>query len=225
MTDLPHLTEVLPEPGSHQLWVTFSDQQTFLIDLKPLLTLPTFQVLKLSRLFCRARADLTGLNIIWPGGTLISTRDLLLAPGKEGTLPLKVLARVPEEQRYRPLLPYIQHLDLPIYLRPWPIEAGVVERLLQLRTGELKTLLTRSAVPEPQVFARLYDVAVFLSEHFGSATLPTLLRRPWRYSQQLCPGQPLLDTMLGCLLHGRPDLVEQPCRWLSTGGRSSDQEA
>lgn len=217
MTERPRLTEVLPEPGSHQLWVSFSDHQTLLVDLKPLLTLPPFETLKLAKLFCRARVDTQGLNIVWPGGALLSARDLLLSETGAGALPLALLARVPEEQRYRPLLPYLRHLDLPIYLRPGPIEAGVIEKLLHLRTGELKTSLSRATVPEPQMFARLYDVAVFLGEQFGSDHLQILLRRPWRHSQQLCPGQPLLDTMLGCLLHGRPDLVETPCRWLAIG--------
>lgn len=216
MTDPPRLTEVLPEPGSHQLWVTFSHHQTYLVDLTPLLTLPPFHALQLSRLFRRARVDPDGRHIVWPGGALLSANSIL-CPADLRTSSLVLLARVPEEQRYRPFLPYLQHLDLPIYMRSLPIEADVVERLLQLKAGELKASLVNSRVPESQEFARLYDVAVFLGEHFGSDHLAALLRRPWRYSQLRCPGQRHLDTMLGCLLHGRPDLVEQPCRWISTG--------
>lgn len=214
-TDPPSLTEVLPEPGSRQLWVTFSDDSSRLVDLTPLLTTPPFQALKLTRLFDRARVDQEGRFILWPGGACLSAACLLQAP--DGPLPVTLLARVPAAQRYRPLLPYLQHLDLPVYIRPSPIEATVIERLLHLKPGELGASLSRGAVPEAQMLGRLYDVVLFLGEHFGSDHLTALLRRPWRHSQLHCPGQPHLHTMLGCLLHGRPDLVEQPCRWLAIG--------
>jgi len=93
----------------------------------------------------------------------------------------------------------------------------VVERLLHLKPGELGPSLFRGAVPEAQVLGRLYDDVLSLGEHFGCDHLTALLRRPWRHSQLHRPGQPHLHTMLRCLMHGRPDLVEQPCRWLAIG--------
>lgn len=215
MTDHPTLTEVIPEPGSHSLWMTFSSQQTALVDLTRLLNLPRYHPLRLSRLFNRAKVESGGRGIIWPGGVLLSTGDVLAAP--DSPLPLEILAKVPAEQRYRPLLPYLQHLNLPMYARPLPIEPASVERLLQLKSGELTSALDHSPAPEAQVYARLYDIATFLGEHFGRDHLGTLLRHSWRYGQFRCPGQPHLHSMLGCMLHGRPDLIEQPCRWLATG--------
>ena len=209
------ITEVLPEPGSTQLWITFSDDRTHRLDLELLLRLPEYRALSLIRLFGRVQVSEDHLALEWPGGARIGTQAILASP--RGPLPLMPVAVLPAAERYRPLLPYLRHLDLPIYLRPDPIEAHTVVKVLGLKPGELETACRNLRAPEALVYARLYDVGIFLEEHFLGADLSRLLRRAWRFGAEQSPGQPLLHTMLGCLMYGRPDLVERPLLTLLTG--------
>ena len=210
------ITEVLPEPGSTQLWVTFSDDRTHRLDLELLLRLPEYRALGLNRLFGRVKVSADRLALEWPGGARIGLQAILAAP--VGPLPLLPVAVLPASERYRPLLPYLRHLDLPIYLHPDPIEAGTVIKVLGLKPGELETARGNLRAPPTQAYARLYDAGVFLEEHFLGADLSRLLRRSWRFGAEQSPGQPQLHTVLGCLMYGRPDLVERVGLTLLTGG-------
>ena len=210
------ITEVLPEPGSTQLWVSFSDDCTHRIDLELLLRLPEYRALALNRLFGRVTVSADRLALKWPGGAQVAAQAILAAPA--GPLPLLTVAVLPATERYRPLLPYLRHLDMPIYLRPDPIDAGTVVKVLGLRPGELEAACSNLRAPEGQVYGRLYDAGIFLQEHFARDHLASLLRHSWRFGLEQSPGQPLLHTMLGCLTYGRPDLVERMCVVLATGG-------
>ena len=214
-TDALTITEVLPEPGSMQLWLTFSDNRTHRLDLEPVLRLPEYRALGLHRLFGRVKVAEDGRALEWPGGARVGAPAILGA--STGVLPLQLVAVMPSAERFRPLLPYLRHLDLPIYLHPDPIEAHTVVRMLSLKPGELETACRNLRAPETLVHARLYDVGTFLEEHFLGADLSRLLRRPWRFGAEQSPGQPLLHTMLGCLTYGRPDLVERVGLTLLTG--------
>lgn len=209
------ITEVLPEPGSTQLWVTFSDDRTHRIDLELLLRLPEYRALTLNRLFGRVKVSAGGVTLEWPGGAQVTAQALLATP--PGPLPLLTVAVLPAAERYRPLLPYLRHLDLPIYLHPDPIEANTVVKVLGLKPGEFETACRNLRAPETQVCGRLYDAGIFLQEHFSREHLSGLLRHSWRFGLEQSPGQPLLHTMLGCLTYGRPDLVERVGLTLLTG--------
>ena len=216
-TDLT-ITEVLPEPGSLQLWVTFDDDHTHRLDLEPALRLPEYRALGLKRLFGRVKVTAGGRALEWPGGARLGALAILGA--STGVLPLQLVAVIPSAERFRTLLPYLRHLELPIYLRPDPIEASAVIKVLGLKPGELETACGNLRAPGAQVLGRLYDAGIFLQEHFSGEHLTTLLRRPWRFGAEQAPGQPQLHTMLGCLMYGRPDLVERPLITLMTGSRS-----
>lgn len=209
------MTEVLVEPGSHQLWVTFNDGQTYRLDLQPLLAVDSHKILRLNTLFARAQVSPDGQHVLWPSGALLDLSSIL--KGGAGRLPVRTIAVVPARHRYRPLLPYLLHQQPPTYLRPTPIEFVTVQRLLRLRTSELNQMLRGVPVPEELLLNRLYDLGVFLTSHFAEEHLYALMRRPWRYGEQQCPRQPLLHTMLGCLQNGRPDLIERPCMLIATG--------
>lgn len=210
------ITEVLVEPGQHQLWVTFEMRETHRIDLRPLTLDDTHRTLTLGRLFERVKIGRSAQHLSWPGGACLDARSILDAP--HGTLPIIRIAVLPSEQRYRPLLPFLLHQQPPSYLRPLPIEPVMVERLFQLKPGELGVMLQSVNAPHEVVLPRLHDLAIFLTEHFAPEHLYGLLHRPWRYGQQQCPNQTFMHTMLGCLLHGRPDLIERPCLLLMSGG-------
>lgn len=212
------ITEVLPEPGSTQLWVTFSDDRTHRIELELLLRLPEYRALALNRLFGRVKVSTGGGALEWPGGAQVTVQAILTAPA--WPLPLLPVAMLAAAERYRPLLPYLRHLDLPVYLHPDPIGADKVTKVLGLRTGELETACRNLRAPEGQVYGRLYDTGIFLQEHFSRDHLSGLLRHSWRFGLEQAPGQPLLHTMLGCLTYGRPDLVERMCVVLATGGNA-----
>ena len=156
------ITEVLPEPGSTQLWVTFSNDRTHRLDLELLLRLPEYRALSLNRLLGRVQVSEDHLALEWPGGAQVSAQAILASPG--GPLPLLPMAVLPSAERYRPLLPYLRHLDLPIYLRPDPIEAHTVVKVLSLKPGELETACRNLRAPEAVVYARLYTEAQ-LTEH------------------------------------------------------------
>lgn len=207
------ITEVLAEPGSYQLWVTIGSEQTHRIDLTFLLTVEMYRTLRLRTLFARVQVSAEGHQLLWPGGARLDIPSILQA----GPLPVQTIAIVPAQQRYRPLLPYLLHGQPHTYLRPMPIESAVVQRLLQLRPGELDQILHRTPAPTEVLLARLYDLGVFLTGHFAPQHLTALMRQPWRYGEQRCPGEPLLHTMLGCLQWGRPDLIERPCMLIATG--------
>lgn len=210
------ITEVLPEPGTTQLWVTFTDDRTHRLDLELLLRLPEYRALGLHRLFGRMKVSEDHLALEWPGGARVGAQAILAAP--RGPLPLLTVAVLPAVERYRPLLPYLRHLDLPIYKRPDPIEAGTVVKVLGLKPSELETACQNLRAPDAQVYGRLYDAGIYLQEHFSGDHLSSLLRRTWRFGAEHSPSQPLLHTMLGCLMYGRPDLVERMCMVLATGG-------
>lgn len=209
------ITEVLVEPGVHQLWVTLGHEQTHRLDLQPLLDIETHRTLRLTTLFARVQVGPGGQHLIWPGGVQLDLPSLLEKPGAQ--LPARTLAVVPARHRYRPLLPYLLHQQPATYLRPTPIEPVTVQRLLRLRTSELDQVLRGVPVPAEPLLNRLYDLGVFLTSHFAEDHLYALMRRPWRYGEQQCPRQPLLHTMLGCLQNGRPDLIERPCMLIATG--------
>lgn len=207
------ITEVLAEPGRAQVWVTFDGGFTHRLDLRPLLTLESHRSLRLESLFSQVKRSADGQALQWPGGAYLLISDLL---DREDRLP-RTMAIMPAAQRYRPLLPYLVHQLPGMYLRPAPIERLAVERTLQLRRGELTSILSALPVPPEVLLNRLYDLGAFLTGHFDQTHLYALMRRPWRYGQQQYPNQPLLHTMLGCLQRGRPDLIERPCMLISTG--------
>lgn len=214
MIEGPIITEVLPEPGCRQLWVSFDNGLTHRVDLTLLLLQPTYQALQLRKLYERATVSSDGLRLEWPGGAWIGREEVLGTP--DGDRPLRTMARLPYAQRFRPLWPYLRHLDLPVYLRPEPIEAVAVVRLLQLKPGELETACRMVHAPAEVMQGRLYDVGILLQELFSPEGMTAMLRRPWRLAAEQLPGQPLQSTMLGCLLYGRPDLVEWPCVLLAS---------
>jgi len=212
---MPRIVEALSEPGVPQIWVTVDDGLTHHLSLKTLTDLEPFRVLRLRRAFDQINVSGDGQWLEWPGGVRIGVEDILNAPA--GHLPLLPIARLPREQRYRPLLPFLKNLDMGIYLRPDPIQHSTVITLLRLKPPELETALKLTRAPTELVLGRLCDLGVFLIEYFCGDELSRLLRRPWRYSAEQCPGQPMLHTMLGCLMYGRPDLIERPCMLLATG--------
>lgn len=209
------ITEVLPEPGVPHVWVTFHDAQTHKIDLTPLLSLAPFHVLNLSRVLQRVAVSADHLHLHWPGGTQLDVTSIIKAPA--GPVSVRTLAVMPAVQRYRPLLPYLNHLPA-VYLWPTPVEAVTVCQLLGLRNAELTSLLSATTVPAELVLSRLHDLAVFLEHLFSRAHVHSLVRRDWPYAVRQCPGQPMLHSLLGCLQHHRPDLIERPCMLLATGG-------
>ena len=212
---MSRILEVCPEPGRAQLWLTFEDGLTRRVDLSALVVLEHYRALRLPAVFARARLHDAGRQVTWPGGALLTADTVLQAP--DGTLPITTVAVVPAVQRYRPLLPYLQHLQPALFVREAPIEATVIQRMLHFRPQDLEVALRHSSAPAEQTINRLYDLALLLSSYFDFQSLPALLRRPWRYAEQQCPAQTLLHTMLGCLQYGRPDLVERPCLLLATG--------
>jgi len=209
------ITEALPEPGVFQVWVTFDDGMTHLLDLQGIIGLEEYRVLRLRKAFERVTVSRDGQRLEWPGGIGLSADDLLTAPGDR--LHLIRIARLPSRQRFRPLLPFLKHLDMGIYLRPDPVQASTVLTLLRMKPTELDTALKQLRAPDELVLGRLCDLGVLLLEYFCGDDLSRLLRRPWRYSTEQCPGRPMLHTMLGCLMYGRPDLIERPCVLLATG--------
>lgn len=213
--DLQVISEVLVEPGQYQLWVTFDTLETHRLDLLPLALSDTHKSLILRKLFDQAKIGRDARHVTWPGGACLDARSILNAP--YGPLPVGRLAVLPADQRYRPLLPFLRYQQPPSYMRPQPIERVVIERLLNLKPGELATMLQALQVPSEVMLARLYDLAIFLTEYFAPEHLYGLMRRPWHYGQQQCPTQSFLHSMLGCLQHGRPDLVERPCLLLISG--------
>lgn len=215
MTRILPMTEVLMEPGSHRVWVTYADEQTHHVDLSSLVATETFRALRLPPLFAQVRLSADGRCLIWPGGARLDASSILLSPN--GPLPVQLVAVVPAKNRYRPLLPFLQYQQVRSYLHPLPIAPSVVQRLFQLRAGELDQMLDSLAVPADVMINRLYDLATFLTLHFSSEHLSVLMRRPWRYAELAYPSQTFLHSMLGCLRHGRPDLVERPCLLLLTG--------
>ncbi|WP_161884312.1 DUF2442 domain-containing protein [Deinococcus alpinitundrae] len=216
LPDVPlALTEVLVEPGGYQLWASFSNHQTHRVDLRALLDLTPYQSLRLDTLFARVQVSADGSRLIWPGGACIAG-PAFLQTGSD-RLPIQTLAVVPALHRYRPLLPYLQYQQPHTYLRATPIEPVTVQRLLQLRTGELNQILRSVPVPPEPLLNRLYDLGTFLTGHFAHDHLSTLMRRPWRYAEQQYPHHSFLHTMVGCLQHGRPDLIERPCMLIATG--------
>lgn len=215
------VTEVLPEPGVLHLWVTFDNGLTHRVDLEQLTRLSRFQMLTLRRAFDRVRVSQDGTRLEWPGGAWIGAGEVLgagaVSEHSGGALPVLPVARLPQDERYRPLLPYLKHLNMGIYLRPGPIQPSSVKTLLRLNESELAIALQQLRAPEEQVLGRLCDLGAMLTEYFAGDDLARLLRRPWRYGLERCPGQPLLSTMLGCLMYGRPDLIERPCMLMITG--------
>lgn len=211
----PTITEVLPEPGSSHLWVTFDDGLTRRVDLAPLMAQDSHRLLQLTRALERVSIDSDGRGLRWPGGAGLQAASILNAPdGPQHVLPVAV---IPSSQRYRPLLPYLKHHVPEFYLRPDPIEAQVLTQMLGLSAAELQRATEQSRAPISVTIGRLYDVAVLLQEHFARDHLKTLLQRPWLTGIKRLPGQPLFHTMRGCLTYGRPDLIEHPCMLLLTG--------
>ncbi len=214
-SDPGSITEVLVEPGSRQLWVTFNEVQTYRIDLSPLLETETHRVLQLLPCFAQAQISPDRQSIRWPGGAQLDTASIVRAP--VGPLAVRPMAVVPSVHRFRPLLPYLLYGEPHTYMRPAPIEPVTVQRLLQLKNGELAQILMALPVSDTVMLNRLYDLGMFLTGHFSEQHLYGLMRHPWRSSAQKYPGDPILRTMLSCLQHGRPDLIERPCMLLATG--------
>lgn len=209
------ITEVLVEPGSRQLWITFNGAQTHRVDLTPLLEVETHRVLQLLPCFVQAQIDPDGQHIRWPGGAQLDIASIVRAP--TGPLAVRPMAVVPSVHRFRPLLPYLLYSEPHTYMRPTPIEPVTVQQLLQLKNGELAQILRALPVADGVMLSRLYDLGMFLTGHFSGQHLYGLMRHPWRYSAQKHPGDPILRTMLSCLQHGRPDLIERPCMLIAAG--------
>ena len=125
LTERLSITEALPEPGIPHVWVTFNDEQSHRIDLTPLFGLLPFHVLNMARVLHRVSVSPDQLHIQWPGGVRIDAVSILQAPA--GPVPVRPLAIVPANQRFRPLLPYLRHLLPVIFVRPAPIEGAVVQ--------------------------------------------------------------------------------------------------
>jgi len=166
--------------------VTFSDDRTHRLNLEPALRLPEYRALLLPRLFGRVKVAAGGHALEWPGGARVGAPAVLGA--STGVLPLQLVAVLPAAERFRPLLPYLRHLELPIYLRPDPIEGSAVMKVLGLKPGELETARRNLGAPEAQVYGRLYDAGISLQEHFSGDHLASLLRRPWRFGTKQSPG-------------------------------------
>ncbi|UQN08447.1 DUF2442 domain-containing protein [Deinococcus sp. QL22] len=210
------VSEVLPEPGRAQVWVTFDERETHLLDLTGLLKHEKFQALRLRELFRAVQVAPDRQSICWPAGVRLGPQELTGSAAEwSGVV---TLGTVLPTSRYRPLLPYLRYQPQKGYLPPYPAEALVVQRLLQLKPGELRDSLKALHAPEEIALARLSDLGAFLSQLFAPEHLYALLRRPWHYGAQQCPDQVLLHTMLGCLMRGRPDLIERPCMLIATGG-------
>ena len=56
----------------------------------------------------------------------------------------------------------------------------------------------------------IFDAARWSASCFGE--------EPWRFLVATKADQVQFETMLGCLMYGRPDLVERVCLVLATGG-------
>lgn len=215
MTTAPTILEVLPERGRPQVWVTCTNDRTYRIDLTPLCRLESHLQLRLATVAEHVRVAASGQAICWPGGAELDVASVQRAPG--AMHPVRLMGTMTPARRYRPLLPYLEALQPAIYLRPAPIDAQVISQMLSLKTGELDSAPRHYHAPAELVLNRIYDVALFLQEHFSRDHLNVLLRRPWPYAQRVCPGDPLLHTMLDCLRYGRPDLIERPCQLLAVG--------
>lgn len=212
---MTRITEVLTEPGSLQVWVSLDDGQTHRVDLTGLLDLDAFQALRLPRVQMGVRIAPDAWHLRWPGGAQLDVTSITEAPA--GPLPVRPVAVLPAEQRYRPLLPYLRALEPVIYLHPNPVAERVVCDLLGLKAADLQTMLRHYPAPTEVTLNRMYDLGAFLNDLFPRQHMHALLRRDWPYAIRSCPGQGLLHTMLGCLSYGRPDLIERPCLLLASG--------
>lgn len=212
-----HITEALPE-GDDRVWVSLDDGFTRLIDLTPLMALASHRSLRLRRLIRCPAVSANGQFVYWPGGAHISA-DAITRAARKPDSPLSVLSVVPFGRRYRPLSAVLRHAEPNLHgyhdVRP----QHHVLPILGLNSGEFD-VLARQYHPAPQdlVLARFSDLALFLREWFPDQALPSLLRQPWPYSIRRYPGSRLLDTALGCLKHGRIDLIEGPLLLLATEG-------
>lgn len=207
MTD-PTITEVLPE-GDHAAWITLNDGQTRLLDLEPLLALPSHHALRLPRLARQPRRSLDGRRVQWPGGALLDVASIHDAP--DGRLPLRLLALMPEAARYRPVLALLKHAGPPTpeYLDVRPPD--VLRSRLGLTMNELASILDwHRPAPPTCVLARLSDLLLLLTLVVPQSTLPLLLRQPWPHAQRCDPTLQPPASALDCLRHGRIDLIEAP---------------
>lgn len=208
------ITEALPE-GDDRIWITLTDDQTRLIGLSPLMAVPANRALRLHRLIRCPNLSQDRRSIVWSGGVYLDIRSIELAP--YGPQPLELVALLPSRHRFRPLAPLLQHSEPNIYgyldVRP----AHIVASILCVKPEEL-TLMVASHQPAASELsvARLSDLALFLSAWFPDSAISALLRRPWPYSIRRYPHSRLLDTAVGCLRHGRIDLVEAPLLLLAT---------
>lgn len=215
MTDLT-VTEVLPE-GVDRIWVSLSDGLTRLLSVRPLLGLTTHRGLHLPDLTRRPRVTPDGRCIRWPGGPFLDADSVLNAPS--GSLPVDLLALVPFSSRFRPLQGLLLHARPNLHgygdVRPM----ATVQTLLGMTAGELEPVFAHHRpASEDLVLGRLSDLALLLWAWFPDGAARQLLRRPWPYALRQSPGDPLVETALGCLRFGRIDLVEAPLVLLATGG-------
>ena len=211
------ITEALPE-GDDRVWVSLEDGLTRLIDLRPLMTLATHRTLRLRRLTRCPTVSPDGRFICWPGGAHISAAAVKRATSEEASF-LKVLAMVPFTRRFRPLSAILRHAEPNLHGYHDVRTLQTILPVLGLKPGEFGSLIsTYLPASEDLVLARLSDLSLFLKEWFPDQALPALLRRPWPYAIRKYPGSRLLDSALGCLRHGRIDLVEAPLLLLATEG-------
>lgn len=191
----PFLTEVLLEPGRPQLWVTLEGKTTHLLDLTALLETERGSVLRLPRAWRAVKLTPEKDGLRWPGLTL---------PRAE-LVPLTQYV-VPVSERYRPLLPHLRCHEPPLYTVP-PADAGRLQALLGLKAQEVHQASRALCVPESLAQQRLYDIGILLRHYTSPNAALEILRRPWPIAVRL--DSPLMSTMQGCLLHGRPDVVER----------------
>jgi len=211
------ITEALPE-GEDRLWISLDDGFTRLIDLTPLMALASHRTLRLRRLVRCPTVSPDGQVVRWPGGAYLSVGSIQRAA--DGNAPFKLLAMLPFAYRYRPLTALLSHAEPNLHgyhdVRP----LHTVLPVFGLYPGEFESLAQEYRPASPDLLlARLSDLSLILREWFPDQALPALLRRPWPYAIRRHPGNPLLDTALGCLRHGRIDLVENPMLLLATERR------
>ncbi len=215
MSDLM-VTEVLPE-GDDRIWVSLSDGLTRLLSVRPLLGLHTHRVLQFPDLTRRPRVTPDGRCIRWPGGPFLDVDSVLDAPS--GGLPVELLALVPFSSRFRPLQGLLLHARPKLHGYDDVRTVATVQTLLGMTASELEPVFAHHRpAPEDLVLGRLSDLALLLYTWFPDGAVRQLLRRPWPYALRQSPGNPLLETALGCLRFGRIDLVEAPLILLATGG-------
>jgi hypothetical protein len=132
---------------------------------------------------------------------------------------LTLLAQVPVQDRYRPLLPLLRFSTPGLYLRE-RVERHHIMQAYTMKPSVLDSSIRAYPVPEELMMHRLNDIALVLRHHLYGELPAALLRRPWAYSEYRHPHEAALHTIQGCLERGRLDLIEDPL-WALARAESS----